>query len=339
MISNLRDRPVSAVPDPTAGGEAARRLELTVLRREAVAQDVVMLELGAADGSPLPEWQPGAHVSVALGAGAEAIVRQYSLCGDPADRTRWRIAVLRVPDGRGGSRRIHEQVREGDRLLVHVPRNHFPFAPAERCLFVAGGIGITPLLPMVRAAAQAGCDWRLVYVARTHERLAFADELRAIDAERVVLHCNDADGRLDLDALTADLGTDTVLYACGPEGLLEALEERAAGGGWTLHLERFAPAAPAAGSDADTAFEVVIASTGERLAVAPGQSILDALDAAGIEVERSCCEGTCGTCETGVLSGEPDHRDTVLTQQEREQGDFMMVCVSRSRSPELVLDL
>ncbi|WP_119729357.1 PDR/VanB family oxidoreductase [Thermomonospora amylolytica] len=309
-------------------------IEVVVDHRERVAEGVVALTLRAADGGPLPAWSPGAHIDLLLG---EDLVRQYSLCGDPADTSAWRVAVLREPDGRGGSAHVHDHLVPGTKLEVRGPRNNFPLVPSPRYLFVAGGIGITPILPMVRAAQAAGADWRLVYGGRRRATMAFLDELAALAApagERVDVRPQDETGLLDLDGLLRDLPDGTPVYCCGPEPLLAAMEERCAPD--VLHVERFVPRAV---EGPDEEFEVELAVTGTTLTVPAGRSILETVEAAGVQVLSSCREGTCGTCETGVLDGVPDHRDSILSEEERRTCEFMMICVSRARSPRLVLDL
>jgi ferredoxin-NADP reductase len=310
-------------------------LQLAVGRRRTVALDVVEFDLHPLDGGPLPPWRPGAHIDVLTGAGA---ARQYSLCGDPEDRTRYRIAVLRQQRGRGGSRWLHERLHEGDRVGVSAPRNHFPLHAAPRYLFLAGGIGITPLVPMIRQAAAVGADWSLHYGGRTRASMAYADDLAAAGPNRVRLFPSDTCGLLDLDAALGEADRDTQVYCCGPEPLISAAEEACARRGKRLHTERFAPR-PTDSGPADAPFTVRIASTGARLAVPAGRSIVDVLTEAGVDILTSCEEGTCGTCETAVLGGRPDHRDSVLTQEEQAAGDRILPCVSRSRTPELVLDL
>lgn len=310
-------------------------LRLTVGRRRAVALDVVELELRAVDGGNLPEWQPGAHIDVAAGAG---IVRQYSLCGDPGDRTSYRIAVLRRPRGRGGSVWLHERLHEGDQLTVSRPRNHFPLEPGPRYLFLAGGIGITPLLPMIRRVSGEGADWSLHYGGRTRASMAYAEELRAVGASRVRLVPFDESGLIDLDSVFGDVAPETSLYCCGPEPLIAAAEQECARRGMRLRTERFSPKEPDS-SKVDSPFTVRIASTGMELTVPAGRSIVDTLTRAGVDVLTSCEEGTCGTCETAVLDGRPDHRDSVLTEEEQSAGDRILPCVSRSLTRQLVLDL
>ena len=211
-------------------------MRLVVDRRESAADGVVVLDLRDPTGCDLPPWSPGAHIDLVPAAG---VVRQYSLCGDPADRTVWRIAVLREPAGRGGSQAVHDKLHAGDLVEVDGPRNHFPLVAAARYLFVAGGIGITPLLPMIAAAEAAGAEWRLHYGGRTSSSMAFGEQLRAAYGSKVFFHPQDETGLLDLDAILAGEPADTPVYCCGPEPLLTAIERRCAGR--PLHVERFAP--------------------------------------------------------------------------------------------------
>ncbi|MGW0945474.1 PDR/VanB family oxidoreductase [Streptomyces sp. NPDC002623] len=305
--------------------------ELVVDRREFAADGVLALTLRHPLGEPLPVWEPGAHIDVVLGPGLE---RQYSLCGDPADRAAWRIAVLREPAGRGGSAHVHEQVRQGDKVRVRGPRNHFALRPAPGYRFVAGGIGITPVLPMLAAAEAAGTEWSLLYGGRSRASMAFTEELAGY-GDRVTVAPQDESGLLDLGSVLDTLPEGTLVYCCGPGPLLDAVEERCPAG--ALHVERFQAREQPAGEDGE--FEVELAQSGRTLTVAPGVSVLDTVRAAGVEVLYSCAEGTCGTCETDVLEGEPEHRDSVLSPAEREAGETMMICVSRCRGKRLVLDL
>jgi ferredoxin-NADP reductase len=305
--------------------------ELVVAGREFAADGVLALTLRHPLGEPLPEWEPGAHVDVVLEPGLE---RQYSLCGDPADRSAWRIAVLREPGGRGGSAHVHEQLGEDAKVRVRGPRNNFRLEPAPRYRFVAGGIGITPLLPMLAAAEAAGAEWTLLYGGRTRGSMAFGEELGRY-GDRVTFAPEDETGLLDLPSVLDDVPEGTLVYCCGPGPLLDAVEARCPSG--VLRVERFQPKEQQTGGN--TAFEVELARSGRTLTVAPEVSVLDAVRAAGVEVLYSCTEGTCGTCETDVLDGEPDHRDSVLTDDERAAGETMLICVSRCRGGRLVLDL
>ncbi|MGW4681431.1 PDR/VanB family oxidoreductase [Micromonospora taraxaci] len=309
-------------------------VELVVTRRDQVATEVVAISLSRPDGADLPDWTPGAHIDLELGAG---LIRQYSLCGDPADLSVLRIAVQREPDGRGGSRLAHERLTVGATVRVRGPRNTFRLVAARRYLFVAGGIGITPIAPMVAAADAADADWRLVYGGRSRATMAFATTLRERYGDRVNLCPQDETGLLDLAGL---LGRpdDRLVYCCGPEPLLKAVEERCLG--WPpgrLHVERFTPLATTGGEE--TTIEVELVLSGKTVTVPPGTPILQSVEEAGVSVLSSCREGTCGTCETPVLDGVPDHRDSLLTAQERAAGDTMMICVSRARTPRLVLEL
>ncbi|WDF42837.1 PDR/VanB family oxidoreductase [Streptomyces sp. T12] len=306
--------------------------ELVVDRKEFAADGVLALTLRHPLGEALPAWEPGAHIDVVLGPELE---RQYSLCGDPADRDTWRIAVLREPDGRGGSAHVHEQLGQGDKVRVRGPRNHFALRPAPRYRFIAGGIGITPILPMLAAAEAAGAQWTLLYGGRTRHSMAFTEELSRYGSDRVTVAPQDETGLLDLASVLDDVPESTLVYCCGPGPLLDAVEARCPAG--LLHVERFAPKEQEDGEN--TEFEVELAQSGKKLTVPPDVSVLDAVRAAGVEVLFSCTEGTCGTCETDVLDGTPEHRDSVLTQEEQESGETMMICVSRCRGKRLVLDL
>jgi ferredoxin-NADP reductase len=316
---------------------AAAELETTarVAVKHEAADGVVALTLQQLDGRPLPPWEPGAHVDLILDG---APTRQYSLCGDPADHSEYRLGVLRDPAGRGSSRFVHDRLQEGDTVRVRGPRNNFPLVDSPRYLFIAGGIGITPILPMIRAVEAAGADWRLVYGGRGRDSMAFLDEL-ARYGERVTVSPQDETGLLDLDSLLGTPTPDTLVYCCGPEPLLAAVEQRCHA--WpprSLHVERFAPK-PQAEPERTEAFEVVLQRSELTLTVPPERSVLSVVEEAGVGVLSSCAEGTCGTCETRVLAGEPDHRDSVLDESERQADDCMMICVSRSRGPRLVLDL
>jgi ferredoxin-NADP reductase len=308
--------------------------DVRVAEKRAVAEGVVTLTLRHPDGQPLPPWAPGAHVDLVLQG---ARTRQYSLCGDPADHHVWRLGVLREAGG-DSSVYVHDQLEVGDVVRVRGPRNNFPLEPSPRYLFIGGGIGITPLLPMIGAAEAAGADWSLVYGGRQRSSMAFLDEL-ARYGDRVSVCPQDETGLLDLDGLLGTPREDTAVYCCGPEPLLTAVEQRCAA--WphgTLHVERFAPRPQAAPSRSD-AFEIVLAQSELTLEVPPERSILSVVEEAGIPVLSSCAEGTCGTCETAVLDGIPEHRDSVLDDDERAANDCMMICVSRACTARLVLDL
>jgi ferredoxin-NADP reductase len=312
---------------------AEPELQTLVADKVRVADGIVALTLRSPAGDELPSWEPGAHIDLILPGG---LARQYSLCGDPADRWAWRVAVLREPGGRGGSRYVHDELSGGVR--IRGPRNHFPLLPAERYAFVAGGIGITPILPMVARAEADGVPWRLLYGGRTRSSMAFLEEL-ARYGDKVVIAPQDESGLLDLASWLPAPEAGTRVYCCGPEPLLAAVEDRCAR--WAagaLQTERFTPRAVAAPVLAE-GFEVVLSTSGHTLTVPPDRSILEVVEAAGVPVLSSCLQGTCGTCETAVLEGVPDHRDSVLSGEERAAGDLMMICVSRSCTDRIVLDL
>jgi ferredoxin-NADP reductase len=294
-------------------------MQKTVLDRvERIADDVVSLTLRGDEG-PLAPWEPGAHIDLEL---PNWLTRQYSLCGDPGDLSSYRIAVRHDPLSRGGSEYVHLFLRPGRTLPVSVPRNHFPLRPAPEYLFVAGGIGITPIVPMLRAAVAAGAAATLVYAGRSASTMPFATELVAAYGDRVRLF----DRRPDLAAFPA--GPETEVYCCGPASMLAAAEAVFP----RVHTERFQPTRRVFGPD--TPFEVVSARTGETIGVPADESLLDALNHAGRAVPSGCREGVCGSCELTVVSGEPEHRDDIGAPPNR-----MYACVSRALSPRLVLDV
>ena len=313
-----------------------READLTIERREDAAEGVVALTLADPSGEELPEWSPGAHVDLVL---SPELTRQYSLCGNLRDRRSYRIGVLRDPTSRGGSKRVHEQLQQGATVRVRGPRNHFPFIDSPEYLFIAGGIGITPMLPMIASAEAVGANWRLVYGGRNRDSMAFLDEL-AEYGDRVTVHPQDEVGHIPLSTILAEPRDDVQIYSCGPGPLLDALETASAH--WptdSLHTERFAAKDVPASTGALDSFEVMCQRSGLTLKIGAGQSILDAADEAGIKVLSSCRAGVCGTCDVDVLDGQPDHRDSVLSAAEKASNEFMLVCISRSLSPRLVLDM
>ncbi|WP_369206380.1 2Fe-2S iron-sulfur cluster-binding protein [Streptomyces sp. PU-14G] len=300
------------------------------------ADAVLSLELVHPEGKPLPPWAPGAHLDVSSGGHT----RQYSLCGDPRDTGRYRIGVLDEPASRGGSRHIHTALRPGHTVTVTGPRNHFALEEAEAYVFLAGGIGITPILAMAREADRRGVPYALVHGGRTRTSMAFGAELTALRGGTVRCVPQDEQGPIDLRQALAGLSEGTLVYCCGPEGLLAAVQEACPPA--QLRLERFAAPAGggAGGQDGDEkAFEVECRASGVTLGVGPETSILDAAEAAGLPVASSCRDGICGTCETRVLDGTPDHRDFLLSEAEQAANATMMICVSRCASDRLVLDM
>ncbi|MET9252937.1 PDR/VanB family oxidoreductase [Streptomyces sp. NPDC003717] len=328
--------PLPALDPPVSGRPRSRALRLLVTAREEVADGVVRLRL---EGHDLPRWEPGAHLDLVLPSG---LVRQYSLCGDPEDTSSYTVATRLAAAGRGGSREVHEQVREGMELEVRGPRNRFPLVDAPGYLFVAGGIGITPVLPMLRALPR-GTEWRLLYGGRSRASMPFLEELAKLDPERerVTVVAEDEAGLPDLDAFLTGAGTGTgtglpagtAVYCCGPQGLMDAIEARLPQG-TPLHLERFAPRVSA---DGEVEFEVELRRSGRTLTVPSDGSVLAAVRAALPGTPYSCEQGWCGTCQQRVVEGEIDHRDELLTDAER--ADSMLICVSRARGGRLVLDM
>ncbi|HEY3717343.1 MAG TPA: PDR/VanB family oxidoreductase [Jatrophihabitantaceae bacterium] len=316
--------------------DAETDIVLRLAGTTTVAEGVLALDLRADDGGHLPAWRPGAHIDLVLGPD---LIRQYSLCGQPEQRDRYLTAVLLEVNGRGGSRHIHEALAPGCTVVARGPRNHFELLPARRYLFIAGGIGVTPLRPMIAAAEAAGAQWQLVYGGRSRASMAFCDDLVASYGDRVSICPQDEVGLLDLPGLLGEPRPDTLVYCCGPEGLLGAVEQQCAT--WpsgSLRVERFAPKVIDAPVSTE-AFEVELARSGQTVVVPPGRSILECVLEVGVDVPCSCQEGTCGSCETPVLDGVVDHRDSVLSDAERDAHNTMMVCCSRAVSPRLVLNL
>jgi ferredoxin-NADP reductase len=323
----------------TLPGELDRTIALTVADRRVVAhdQDVIALTLV---GEDLPRWHPGAHIDIHLPSG---LVRQYSLCGDPEARDCYRIAVRRIPDGGGGSIEMHD-LTVGARVTTHGPRNAFPLtvpgygSPARRFRFIAGGIGITPILPMLRLAQGRDVDWSMVYAGRSRDSLPFVDELSEF-GDRVVIRTDDTNGLPTAEELLGDCADGTAVYACGPAPMLTAIRSELAGrDDVELHFERFAAPPVVDGTE----FTVAVASTGETVRVGAEETLLSALKRSGVHASYSCQQGFCGTCRTRVLSvlgGAVDHRDTLLTDPERDNG-LMLICISRAADgSHLTLDL
>ena len=329
-------QPVAVREHPAPLAANGDPLPVVVTGRRALTEDVVELVLTADDGVVLPAWEPGAHIDLELPDGA---LRQYSLCGRPSDRE-LRIAVLREPTGRGGSRQVHDAVRLGERLRIRGPRNHFRLRPASFALFVAGGIGITPLLPMIEEMERRNTDWRLLFLGRERRRMPYVRELLEQYGHRVYAWPSAERGRYDLDDVWRRMPPgDTAVYACGPEQLLSGLEESARRHGTEnrLVVERFAPHrvdhAP------NRPIEIELARSGRTVMVDANESVLDGLNRGGANILSTCREGTCGTCEVRVLEGVPEHRDSVLSLEERLANDSIMTCVSRCRGNRLVLDV
>jgi ferredoxin-NADP reductase len=318
-----------AAPRP---GEKTLQVRLRALIWEAPG--VLSLQLTAADGGPLPAFEPGAHIDLKLPNGA---LRQYSLCGDPNDTSHYRLGIRAISGGLS-STFVHKALRPGELLTVSMPRNNFPLVEAKHYIFVAGGIGITPFIPMMREASAKRRPWTLIYCNRRNEDAPFLAEIRTLGGE-ISLHSSEAGSRLDVAKRFGTVEKDATIYCCGPESLMTAVEE--ATKEWpegSVHFEWFAPRSRAS-DEADGSFEVVCQASGITVTVPANKTILEVLGENGIEVPRSCEQGVCGTCELRVISGEVDHRDSILSSSERAASATMMVCVSRAKGPRLVLDV
>ena len=336
---------IAAAVDSRAGRPlvlGAGPLEVEIVGVAALAHGVRAYSVRAADRGSLPAWSPGAHISVPVRLPEDTTTtRPYSLAGDPARRDVYEFAVLDVDPGRGGSRYVHRHYALGTRLRIDAPRNRFALDAAHATVtLVAGGIGITPIRSMALALRRAGARVELHYVGRTRERMAYVDELLAMDGIDLTLHFTgeSREGRPDVCVLVPHYADGRGLYVCGPPGLITSVREAAAVRGWpagAVRSEHFSPATPEAG---DNPFELVLARSRRRLAVAAKESALEALENAGVAVPSSCRSGICGTCAVEVTHGEPDHRDSVLSENERAAGRFC-TCVSRARGLELVVDL
>lgn len=310
-------------------------MKLRVRNVRSVADAVLEVELESMGGLDLPTWSAGAHLELKLPSG---LVRHYSLCGDLEDRATYRIAVLREEAGRGGSSELHAVAAPGAVFEVRPPRNNFGLEVATSYLFLAGGIGITPLIPMMQRATEDGIPWRLVYGGRSRSHIAFADELMDSGGPNIAVFTDDREGRPDFAAEIGALPEGGLIFACGPGPMLDAVGATADRMGLAdqLRLERFAVAAVDTGGEP---FEVELARTGVTLAIGDDETILTAMRARGLPAPFSCENGYCGTCEAVVLDGEADHRDTYLTDEEKTEGFTMMICVSRCAASPLVLDL
>jgi ferredoxin-NADP reductase len=314
-------------------------LNLVITRREQQADDVVVLDLAAPDGHALQPFEPGAHVDIILAPG---LVRQYSLCGSPTDRSRYRLGILLAPDSRGGSAEIHKVFRVGEQVRVSPPRNLFPLAAdAMRSILVGGGIGITPLLAMAYHLDQTGQGFALHYCARERRKAAFLDELGATSFSHLShLHFDDgpAEQRFDPKRDLTPVRPGTHIYICGPAGFMDWVIAAARELGYAeaqIHREYFSAEVDSEGD----AFEVVLERSKRTVTVPSGVTIVQALADAGVAVEVSCEQGICGTCLCQVIEGTPDHRDGYLTAEERAENDQMLLCCSRAKTPRLVLDL
>lgn len=323
------------------GEPSTHALSRTVVVEAAdrVAEDVVRLRLASPDGRPLPRWTAGAHIDVECGD--PDVTRQYSLCGNPEERSVYEVAVLRENDGRGGSAWVHDRVQVGDRLEIRGPRNHFRLdETAEKLVLVAGGIGITPVMAMAARAKELGLDYELHYLGRSRRTMAFVGELESVHGSRMHVRARDAEGRAELSSLLPAPGPGVQVYACGPQRLLDGLT--AACAGWdedNVRFEHFSSVLGELDPEQEHAFDLVLKDSGITVQVPADRTALQALRAANVDVSSDCEEGLCGSCEIPVAGGEIDHRDVVLTAAERRANDRMMSCCSRACGGQLVVDL
>lgn len=315
-------------------------VQLSVRRIHKVAPRVNEIELVAADGSPLPAFTAGAHLELTLGNGLE---RSYSLLNDPSETSRYVIAVLREADSKGGSAWLHEHLREGDELAASAPINHFPLNEAgTHHILIAGGIGVTPLIAMAHRLKALGADYQFHYCARSRADAAYVGELETLAGPRLRLHCSggDRERRLDVAALLRERPPAAHVYVCGPIDLVRAVREATLE--WpkgSVHFELFhGDEAATAPRSSDQAFDVILQRSGRTITIPADRKILDVLKAEGYKIKTLCTDGVCGTCKVKLLAGIADHRDEVLTDEERES--FIQVCVSRAMPGQtLVLDL
>ncbi|WP_409491603.1 PDR/VanB family oxidoreductase [Amycolatopsis sp. cmx-11-12] len=312
---------------------SAPAIAVTVTDRRRVADDTVELTLVPAGDHDLPRWEPGAHVDLVLPSG---LVRQYSLCGDPAGTSGYRLAVLREPAGRGGSVEAHA-LRPGARVEIRGPRNNFPIVDAPEHLLIAGGIGITPFLPMLPRLTAAGIPWQLVYRGRSLDRMAYAAPLAADYPGKVSLYPADTCRRPNLAELVRRLPDGAAVYCCGPAELIEAVTVAMTHDcpHGTLHVERFASTSR---TRAGHPFDAELRRSGRTVRVPADGTLLDAIHEVNPAVPASCTDGVCGSCRVPVLAGAPDHRDDVLQPHEQDRTDVIYPCVSRARGGKIVLD-
>lgn len=317
------------------------QIMVVVTEKTTEAVDIASFELASINGKPLPPFSAGSHIDLQVPGGW---TRQYSLCNEPSETHRYLIAVLRDPASRGGSIAMHDRVRVGDNLRISAPKNHFALEHGlAHTLLLAGGIGVTPVLCMAERLAKVGAGFSMHYCARSPERTAFLERIKGAPfASQVSFHFDTgaADQKLDLPAVLASSPAGTHLYVCGPKGFIDFVMTSARAAGWSedrLHLEYFSAASQEGQSS--EAFQVQIASTGQRIAIPEGRPVTEVLAKHGIEIPISCEQGICGTCITRVLEGEPDHRDMFFTDAEKAKNDQFTPCCSRAKSPLLVLDI
>jgi vanillate O-demethylase ferredoxin subunit len=314
-------------------------MKVLINSKKTEADDIVSLELVPTEGDSLPAFEAGAHIDLHLPNG---LIRQYSLCNPPSETHRYLVAILKDPNSRGGSEAVHTLVNEGDEIEISAPRNLFPLnSDAKKTLLFAGGIGVTPILAMAETLHRAGKDFEMHYCARSQSRAAFMSRIQSSDfAKKVTCYFDDEKQSLNAKAVMGSPTAGTHIYVCGPTGFMNFVIDSATSQHWPteqVHKEYFA--AEAVDKSHDGSFEVEIKSSGKVIHIRADQSVLEALEDEDIFLPVSCAEGICGTCVTGVLAGEPEHRDVFLTDAEKAANDKFTPCCSRSKSARLVLDL
>lgn len=313
-------------------------INVVIREKNSIARDVVELTLDCAKlDEALPSWSPGDHIDFHVGSNGD-VINQYSLCGRRCDKS-WKIAVLKNVNGKGGSQYIHDELKVGDVVKVSAPKNNFKFScdNFSSACFIAGGIGITPILPMIQEAETQGIEWHLTYLSRSEDRMAYKDFLADYPRSKVSYHFDSVSGIFDIEGCIHRARLNkSIIYSCGPEKLLDALEAKCNELGVHLVTERFSASVD---DSFNKPFHVKIKSSGQTYYIPEHKSILDVLGENGCKVVNSCRSGVCGTCETRVVSGVPYHRDKVLTKEEQEENSYMMICVSRAISDEIVLDI
>ncbi|WP_120497913.1 PDR/VanB family oxidoreductase [Kiloniella sp. EL199] len=317
----------------------AQRIKVLINAIKDQALNIKTYELVSSDGEPLPPFSPGAHIDFFL---PNDLIRQYSLSNSANERNRYVVGIQKEEQGRGGSRLIHDHFKVGDEVEISPPRNNFELdETAQRYKLIAGGIGITPIMSMARQLKAIGKPFQLYYACRNEQRAAFLEELRSTElSKHVVLSYDDVHGPLNTLTLFGRAEPNVQIYCCGPTGLMGAV--KSATRSWpaeSVRFEHFSASEDTGPRDNDGSFEVIIQSTGRVLQIPADKSILSVLEENGIFIDHACCEGICGTCETGLIDGEADHRDMILTEAEKQENQQIMVCCSRAKTPTLTLDL
>lgn len=316
-----------------------QRIKVLINAIKDQALNIKTYELVSPDGASLPPFTPGAHIDFFL---PNKLIRQYSLSNSAEEKNRYVVGIQKEEQGRGGSRLIHDQFKVGDEIEISSPRNHFQLdETAQRYKLIAGGIGITPIMSMARRLKAIGKPFQLYYACRNEQRAAFIEELKSTElSKHVVLSYDDVHGPLNTLALFGRPEPNVQIYCCGPSGLMDAV--KSATSSWpegSVRFEHFSTSEDTGPQEDDDSFEVIIQSTGRVFKIPADKSILSVLEENGIFIEHACCEGICGTCETGLIDGEADHRDMILTEAEKQENKQIMICCSRAKTSPLTLDL